>query len=300
MVSRAIDVALDRTVAVGYGSVGLALRRRLRGWPADPPRMDGKVAIVTGARAGIGKAAAEGLRALGADVRGLTRDDLDVSSMASVNAFCERFAAEEERLDVLVHNAGVLPAERGLSDDGHELQFATHVLGPFALVDRLTDLMAASAPARVITVSSGGMYARKLDLDALTATTGEYDKTRVYANAKRAQVILSELWARELHDRGIVSHAMHPGWVDTGGVQDALPGFRAVARPILRDAEQGADTIVWLAGAPEAAGETGLFWQDRRPRPTHYLPVTRESDSDRQALWELCRALTARPGQPPA
>lgn len=314
MLARVADTLLDRTIAPGYGRSGLALRRRMPGWPADPPRMDGKVVLVTGAGSGLGRAAVEGIARLGASVRVLTRDQerserlaaelagasggadirgvhCDVSSLASLRAFCERFLADEQRLDVLINNAGVMPGERTLSDDGLELTFATQVLGPFVLIDRLQGLLADSAPSRVIDVSSGGIYAQKLDVDDLQTENGSYRKAAVYAKTKRAGVILSEMWAERLKPRGVLVHSMHPGWADTEGVQSSMQAFRALTRPILRDAAQGADTIVWLAGAPEAAGTTGLFWHDRRPRPTHYLPFTRESEQDRRRLWDACRRL---------
>jgi dehydrogenase/reductase SDR family protein 12 len=89
---------------------------------------------------------------------------------------------------------------------------------------------------------------------------------------------------------------MHPGWADTPGVQASLPLFRKVMRPLLRTSAQGADTIVWLGAAPEPALRTGLFWHDRRPRPTHRLPSTREDPADGQALWTMCARMTGLAG----
>ena len=195
MIERLIDSALDRAVVPGYSRFGLEARRRLGTWPADPPRMDGKVVLVTGASSGLGRAAAAGLAELGADVRVLTRDrdrsaelarvlaaetggqvsgvTCDVSDLASVRRFTGRFAAAEERLDVLINNAGVMPPERTETADGVELTFATHVLGPHVLIERLSPLLKAAAPSRVINVSSGGMYSQKLDLDDLQSEHGE-------------------------------------------------------------------------------------------------------------------------------
>ena len=316
MVERLIDGALDRAVAPGYSRFGLAVRQRLGSWPADPPRMDGKVVLVTGASSGLGRAAAAGLARLGADVRVLTRDSdrsaklgrelaaetggavkgvtCDVSDLGSVRRFTSRFASNEERLDVLVNNAGVMPDERTESADGVELTFATHVLGPHVLIERLAPLLRSSAPSRVINVSSGGMYAQGLAIDDLESREGTYRKNAVYAKTKRAQVILTAEWARRLEPDGVAVQAMHPGWADTQGVRDSLPGFSKVTRSIIRNADQGADTIVWLAASPEAQHPTGAFWHDRRPRPEHYVPLTRESAEDRRRLWEAVEELAGR------
>ena len=313
MSDRLIDTALDRTIAPGYSRLGLAVRKRLGSWPADPPRMDGKVVLVTGASSGLGRAAAVGLAELGADVRVLTRDSdrsaklareleketggqvsgvtCDVSDLTSVRRFTGRFAAAEERLDVLVNNAGVMPPERTETADGVELTFATHVVGPHLLIERLSPLLEAAAPSRVINVSSGGMYSQKLDLDDLQTAHGTYRKNRVYAKTKRAQVVLTHEWARRLEPNGVAVQSMHPGWADTQGVRDSLPGFSKITRGIIRDAEQGADTIVWLAASPDAQRPTGAFWHDRRPRPEHYLPGRAESDQDRRRLWDAVQAL---------
>lgn len=303
-----LDTLLDRTVVPGYTDVGYRLRAR--GW-ASPPPMAGRVAMVTGATGGIGLAAAVGFARLGADTRLLVRSAdrgeaaaaavrdavpgaevavelCDVSDLGAVRSFAGRFAAKERRLDVLVHNAGVLPPRRTLTDEGLELTFATNVAGPFLLTALLADLLAASAPSRVIFVSSGGMYTAKLDVDALQATTGDFDGTRAYAQTKRAEVVLAEQWAERLRERGVVVHSMHPGWVDTPGVQEALPTFRRVMGPLLRDADAGADTIVWLGAADEPLRSTGRFWHDRVERPTHRVPWTRESDAERDRLWRAC------------
>jgi dehydrogenase/reductase SDR family member 12 len=92
----------------------------------------------------------------------------------------------------------------------------------------------------------------------------------------------------------VVVHAMHPGWSDTEGIQRSMPGFRRLTRPILRSPEQGADTIVWLGAAPEPLTATGLFWHDRRRRPTHYrLGARPDSEADRAALWRYCELALA-------
>jgi dehydrogenase/reductase SDR family member 12 len=316
----ALDTALDRSIVLGYGSVGLAARRRLPGWPADPPRMDGSVVLVTGAGSGLGAAAGVGFARLGAGVRALGRDErrareaaaqiqravpgadvrpaaCDVGSLAEIRDFARRFVAEEPRLDVLVNNAGVMPAERQRSSDGHELMFATHVLAPFALICLLRELLERSAPSRVINVSSGGMYNQALPDGDLESDHDSYGPKKLYARSKRAQVVITEQWAQRLRSSGVVVHAMHPGWVDTPGIQRSMPVFRALTRPIIRTAEDGADTVVWLGGAQPALQSTGDFWHDRRPRPTHYrIGAGEDSEAERRLLWDHCLAALAAHG----
>ena len=277
--------------------------------------MDGKVVLVTGATSGLGLAAAEGFARLGATVRLLARSvqrgeraraqiaarfpnsDVqvglsDLSDLESVRRFAERLGEETGRLDVLVNNAGALTSERALSVDGIELTFATNVLGPFLLTNLLVPLLEQSKPARVINVSSGGMYTQRIHPDDLQMAHEEFDGPAAYARTKRAQVILTELWAERLQDTGVVVHAMHPGWVDTPGLKSSLPRFYALTKPLLRTPEEGADTIVWLGAAPEPARSTGGFWHDRHQRPIHRVPWTKQTRQDHERLWTECERLS--------
>jgi NAD(P)-dependent dehydrogenase (short-subunit alcohol dehydrogenase family) len=220
-----------------------------------------------------------------------------VSSLDELSTLAERLRTTEDRLDVLVNNAGTMPDHRERSADGHELMFATHVLAPFALNSWLTELLARSAPSRVVNVSSGGMYGQGLPAGDFESAEARYSSKKLYARTKREQVVITELWAEKLAPRGIVVHAMHPGWVDTKGVREWLPVFRAVTGSIIRSPEEGADTIVWLGGAPEALNSTGAFWHDRRARPTHYrLGASDEDPRDRRLLWDFCETLIKSPG----
>jgi dehydrogenase/reductase SDR family protein 12 len=314
MTGSLLDTALDLSVIGGYTNVGYRIRSR--GWK-PLPRMEGKVVLITGATSGLGLAAADGYARLGATVwlavrnreRGEDarasilehRRNADVhldlcapSRLESVRRFAERFAAESPRLDVLVNNAGVLTQEREVSADGTELTLATNVIGPFLLTLLLIPVLERSAPSRIVNVSSGGMYTQKLRTDDLQSED-EFDGPTVYARTKRAEVVLTEMWAQRLAGTGVTAHAMHPGWADTAGVRSSLPRFYRVTRPLLRSPDQGADTIVWLGAAAEPAETSGGFWHDRRRRPTHLLPGTGETEVERRRLWAECVALSSIP-----
>jgi dehydrogenase/reductase SDR family protein 12 len=312
MIGTVLDTVLDRSIVGGYTSLGYRLRQR---WFDDTElvSMAGKVVLVTGATSGLGSAAAIGFARLGATVHLLARDQsrgedaraavaeqaeadvhlgiCDLSELASVREFARRFAAEVPRLDVLVNNAGVLTAERTLSADGIELTFAVNVLAPFLLTAELREPLRRAAPSRIINVSSGGMYARRLNADDLQSRHG-FDGTTAYARTKRAEVVLTEMWADRLAPDRVAVNAMHPGWADTPGVRSSLPRFHRLARPLLRTAAEGADTIVWLGAAPAAAQQSGRFWHDRVRRPVHLLPTTRENAGARRHLWSECERLS--------
>ena len=298
-----LDTVLDRAVVPGYTSVGYRLRQR--GWPDDPSpdALTGRTALVTGANRGIGKAIAAGLAGLGATVLLTVRDRAsgeqaaeeidgdvrvevcDVSDLDGVRAFAADLTSRMSTLDVLVHNAGVLPATRTETADGHEVTLATHVLGPVLLTELLLPILGDSSDARVILMSSGGMYTQPLPVRDPEYRTGRYRGAIAYARTKRMQVAFTPVLARRW--AGLRVYSMHPGWADTPGVASSLPGFRAVTGPLLRTPEEGADTAVWLA-ATHPAPPTGRFWHDRRPRPEHYLLSTRSSDDARERLWQYC------------
>ena len=325
--ARPLDTLMDRAIWPGYTRLGLAVRRRLPTWPGELPRMEGRTVLVTGPTSGIGEAAAQRLALLGARVVLLARNPdkgaatqariqravaaegrtadvaivrCDISSLASVREAVATIEEQDEHVDVLIHNAGAMPPERTVTDEGYELAFATNVLGPFLLTALLEDRLKADAPSRVITVSSGGMYAQRLDADDLQHGRRSYSPVAVYARNKRAQVVLNEGWAERLAGTGVVVHTMHPGWADTPGVQESLPGFQKLTRRILRSPDEGADTIVWLAAAAEPMRTSGRFWADRRPRPTHYVPWTREDPEDRAKLWATCAGLAGVDAPVPA
>jgi NAD(P)-dependent dehydrogenase (short-subunit alcohol dehydrogenase family) len=219
-------------------------------------------------------------------------EQIDLSSLASVRACAERLLAQANRLDGLINNAGAEYKTRTLTADGLEANFATNVLGPFLLTDNLIPLLKRTAHSRIINVSSGGMYTAKLDVNDFQFEHKPFNNLAAYAQAKRAQVMLTELWAAMLQKDGVTVNAMHPGWVDTPIVQAGLPTFRKIVGRFLRTPDEGADTIVWLMAGQRAASITGEFWLDRRARPMHKSARTRSTPQEYRRLWEECERLT--------
>lgn len=313
---QALSCVVDPLIVPSFDRTGF----RIHALAFDPADLDVDLShrscLVTGANSGIGYETALALADLGAELVLLCRDAergaqaaerireqtgnprvsverLDVSDLASVRAAAERLGSAP--VDVLVHNAGLLPAERIETADGLELTLATHVAGPFLLTRLLRPALEKSPDARVIWVSSGGMYTRRLNLEDADWTQRAYDGVLAYAETKRAQVVLAELWAEELRGTTVSVNSMHPGWADTAGVRTSLPRFQRLMRRLLRTPAEGADTVVWLAASERARDWRGRFFFDRAPRRTHWLPGTRESEADRRALWALCERLGTLP-----
>ena len=291
-----IDTALDTTLA-GYSKIGFTSR----GLSLDEtyPSIEGKHVMITGGTGGIGRATVERLAANGAIVHAVGRNaeklerlvaetsgtviphQADLSSMEAIGRLADDFVASGQPLHGLVNNVGIMIHERTLTDEGWEITYATNLLGQYILTKRLLPVLMESAPARIVMISSGGMYTEPLTVSNLQSVEGEYNGTTAYARTKRAEVVLAEEWARELEGTGVTVTSMHPGWVDTAGVRDSLPTFRKITGPFLRDEAQGADTIVWLVASDEAAGANGTFWHDREARPTHRMKKTQEDASTR-------------------
>lgn len=309
MIRAAIDSLLDRSILFSFDRSGY--RRHQRAYEDGDLDADltGRVCLVTGANSGLGRVTATELARRQATVWLLCRNAskgevarseicqetgnedvhvavVDVSDRRSVKRFVEDFPGS--RVDVLVHNAGVLTEKREETEEGLERTLATNQIGPFLLTQLLSGLLERSEDARVIWVSSGGMYGMSLQLSDPDWRMREFDGVRAYAETKRAQVVLNELWGRRWADSGITTAAMHPGWADTPGVRRSLPRFWKRMQGRLRTPAEGADTIVWLCVASSEKLQKGRFWFDRQPVSEHLVPWTRESEDEKQRLWQLC------------
>ena len=311
-VADRVDAALEWSVVGSFTRVGSALRRRLEHWaPLDERSLSGRVVVMTGATSGLGLEAARAFARMGATVEIIARNPAkaaatcneirqatgnpkigfvvaDTGDLAALRSAAADLVERYPAIHVLIHNAGALDDIRRTSPQGIELTVASQVVGPFLLTGLLLPALRAGAPARVLWVSSGGMYSEPLSVDHLEMSADDYNGTTAYARAKRAQVTLAELWSKRLATDRISVHAMHPGWADTPGVARSLPTFRRVVGPLMRTPAEGADTLIWLAvddGAP--LQECARLWLDRRPRPLHRLASTRSSDTpqERERLW---------------
>jgi dehydrogenase/reductase SDR family member 12 len=316
-VDRLLDTALDRSVLLGYSRIGSAARRRW--WPSDPApdALAGKRVLVTGATSGLGEAMARSFAGLGATVHLLGRNPdkvsasadrlwkqtgvqpveevCDVGDLPRVREWAADFTARVPALHGMVHNAGVMSGDREESPQGHELSLAVHVLGPHLSTELLQGPLVAGGGA-VVWMSSGGMYGARLvaDEDDVEFRRGTFNGVQAYARTKRMQVVLAEAWARRLAGSGVQVVSMHPGWSGTPGVSTHLPTFNRVLGPVLRTAEDAADTAVWLV-ATRPASHPPHFWHDRAQRPTTY---GWQRAADPQTVGRLLRYVTRVTGTP--
>ncbi len=304
----------DKLILPGLlGFTRFGYRSARRQWnPVSACLLDRHI-LITGATSGLGLATAATLAARGAELTLVGRDsskakavakDLErrfgnkrihvevaeLSLLEQARALADRLLEKGKAIDVVVNNAGALINPREETAEGIEKSLALLLLSPYLLTERLHPMLRKAAAqhgvARVVNVLSGGMYTQKIHVDDLQSRKGTYSGSVAYARAKRGLMILTEEWAHRWAREGIVVNAMHPGWADTPGIVVGLPEFHRVTKRVLRTAEEGADTIVWLAAATEAGQVSGEFWLDRRPHPTHVAPGTRETPTERREFLE--------------
>ena len=276
--------------------------------------MTGKVCIVTGANSGIGKAICVGLARMGAttvmacrdkergenallDIRGETGGatldlmELDLAKFASVRAFAEAFKTKYDRLDVLVNNAAIVPTRRMITDDGNELQFQVNHLSPFLLTHLLLDRLKASAPSRIVNVSSTVHHNARINFDDIQGEH-RYSGLRAYGQSKLANVLFTKELARRLDGTGVTVNALHPGGVRTRIFRHAplpLKPIFILAGIIMLSPERGGDTALYLAASPELQNVTGKYFAKRKQKR-----VSKEADDPEIArrLWDLSAQLT--------
>jgi NAD(P)-dependent dehydrogenase (short-subunit alcohol dehydrogenase family) len=272
--------------------------------------MAGKSVLVTGGTGGIGMATAAALAALGARVGITGRDQAraaaaaagiraatgnpavdvftaDMSVQAEVRRLAAQVADTYPRLDVLVNNVGGFWAHRHVTADGLERTFALNHLASFLLTNLLLDRLTASAPARIVTVSSGAQARGRIDVDDLQGEQN-YSGQRAYSQSKLANVMFTYELARRLEGTGVTATVLHPGVVRTSfGAEDQAAHFGFViraARPFMKTPAQGAVTPVYLASSPQVEGVTGQYFANRKPKTSAY------ADRDTAAAARLWQA----------
>jgi NAD(P)-dependent dehydrogenase (short-subunit alcohol dehydrogenase family) len=286
--------------------------------------MDGATVLITGGNAGLGLATARGLARRGARVVITARDpakgaaaaddvraaapgatvevlDLDLASFASIRRCAAEALERIERLDVLVNNAGLVLTEFRLTENGFEMTFGVNHLGHFLLTSLLADRLRASAPARVVVVTSTGhrYTAGGLDFDDLQSERG-YQPFIAYGRSKLANIYFTRELARRMAGTGVTANSVHPGFVGTRFGKDGDGGkagavLMSLTRPFALSPARGARTSIYLASSPDVADTTGeYFTRCRAVKPSRLAT----DDAAARRLWEVSEALIASPPDP--
>jgi NAD(P)-dependent dehydrogenase (short-subunit alcohol dehydrogenase family) len=273
------------------------------------------VAVVTGANSGMGKATSIELARIGArvvmlcrskargeealsEVRALSGNNsvelmlCDLGSQKSIEGFCGEFKKKYNRLDVLVNNAGVILPGRHQTADGYELQFGVNHLGHFLLTNRLLDLLIASAPSRIVNVSSGAHKAGRIHFEDVNLKKN-YTLFRAYSQSKLANILFTYELAERLKGTGVTANCLHPGAVATSMGINRDTGFgtliTGILKPFFQTSEQGAETAIYLATSSEVEGVTGKYFYRRKPVPSSKRSYDK---AHAKKLWDLSEKLT--------
>jgi NAD(P)-dependent dehydrogenase (short-subunit alcohol dehydrogenase family) len=277
--------------------------------PTVTSSMQGKICMVTGANSGIGKATALALAQMGATVVMVCRDpargeqarseittksqnnavDLlqaDLSSQQSIRQLVETFQHHYTHLHVLINNAGAAFPGRRETVDGVEMTLAVNYLAPFLLTNLLLDVLKASAPARIVNVSSNSHKSGYIQMDDLQEEQ-HYRSMRVYGQSKLAVVLFTYELARRLQGTGVTANCLHPGFVATHfGQRDVGLAFRLLVKLIGSfgtSPQEGAKTSIYLASSPEVEGVTNKYFVKSIPRRSAAISY---DESLQRQLWE--------------
>ncbi len=272
--------------------------------------LEGRIAVVTGATSGIGRATALALARMGAHVVIVSRSPqkcaetaaqivqaggsatpiaADLSSQRGVRSVAEQIRARFPRVDVLVNNAGAIFGERRLSEDGIEMTWALNHLSYFLLTHLLLDALKAAPTARIVNVSSDAHFAvRRIPFDDLNFERQPYRAFSAYSLSKLANVMFTYALARRLEGTHITVNALHPGAVATNFGRE-LGGwwgwvFRVLVSRFALSPEQGAQTSIYLASAPEVAQQSGLYFDRCKPKRSSPLSYNRDAQ---ERLWAI-------------
>ncbi len=277
--------------------------------------MQGKVCLVTGSSSGIGKVTARELARMGATVVMVCRNRAkgeavqaeiqeasgnaqvnliiaDLSSLAEVRRAASEFKQKYTQLHVLVNNAGGINAEHKVTPDGLEVTFATNYLASFLLTQLLLDVLKASAPARIVNVSSSGHTSGNIDFADLQGTH-RYSPVKAYSQSKLAQIFFTYELADQLEGTGVTVNALHPGMI-ASNFNNGLRGIQHFIGELVYffvaiSVEKGAQTTLYLATSPEVEGVSGKYFSDCK----EITSSRRSYDVTlRQRLWKVSEELT--------
>lgn len=277
--------------------------------------LTGKTMLVTGATSGIGYVTARELSRMGAAVTLVGRDPMrvnasverirretgaasvdgmvaDLSSLAEVRGLADAFLARHDRVDVLVNNAGAWFTSRQTTVDGFERTFALNHLAPFLLTHLVLDRLKASAPARVVTVSSMAHSGQRIDLDDVNNTRRPYQGLRVYGESKLANIMFTYALARRLAGSDVTANTLHPGVVATGFGKNNGAGMRwamSIFSAFALSPERGARTSVYLASSPDVAQVTGKYFI--KEKPAQSSPASCDEETQ-ERLWTISERMT--------
>lgn len=279
--------------------------------------MSGKVCLVTGATAGIGKAAAAGLAAQGAEVIITGRNPqkarecveqiksesgnqsiqyllADFSDLQQVRDLAAAFKERCSHLDVLINNAGAFFNRRIETCHGVEMTFLVNHLAPFLLTNQLLDILQTSAPARIVNVSSDAHKYGRLNFNDLGFKHGYFGMT-AYGRSKLANILFTYELARRLNGNGVTVNAVNPGHVATDIWKNDFstlgPALKYVMSLFALTPQQGADTLIYLASAAEAEGITGQYFFERKAVPSS---APSQDEKTARQLWEISEGLTSQ------